>query len=160
MILPATWLLWINTDPNWRKNLREEIIEKHTFTLEITEIRVTGKRITFLLFRRIKKIILTSKLQLQSLYWSFESVGISASRRPGGASVEGSKKKNESKVWSNLYGDLIYTKPGKPEFSISDKVRISKYKRQVFDKGYTPNWQIKWNLNEIDEIWKKCEFTF
>ena len=53
--------------------------------------------------------------------------------------VEGSKKKNESKVWSNLYGDLIYTKPGKPEFSISDKVRISKYKRQVFDKGYTPN---------------------
>ena len=32
------------TDPNWRKNLREEIIEKHTFTLEITEIRVTGKR--------------------------------------------------------------------------------------------------------------------
>ena len=32
------------TDPNWRKDLREEIIEKHTFTLEITEIRVTGKR--------------------------------------------------------------------------------------------------------------------
>ena len=50
------------------------------------------------------------------------------------------KKKNESKVWSNLYGDLIYLKPGKPKFSIGDKVRISKYKRQVFDKGYTPNW--------------------
>ena len=32
------------TDPNWRKDLREEIIENHTFTLEITEIRVTGKR--------------------------------------------------------------------------------------------------------------------
>ena len=54
--------------------------------------------------------------------------------------VEASKKKNESKVWSNLYGDLIYLKPGKPKFSIGDKVRISKYKRQVFDKGYTPNW--------------------
>ena len=54
--------------------------------------------------------------------------------------VEASKKKNESKVWSNLYGDLIYLKPGKPKFAIGDKVRISKYKRKVFDKGYTPNW--------------------
>ena len=54
--------------------------------------------------------------------------------------VRASKKKNESKVWSYLYGDLIYLKPGKPAFTIADKVRISKYKRQVFDKGYTPNW--------------------
>ena len=54
--------------------------------------------------------------------------------------VEASKKKNENKVWSNLYGDLIYLKPGKPKFAIGDKVRISKYKRKVFDKGYTPNW--------------------
>ena len=53
---------------------------------------------------------------------------------------EASKKKNEMKVWSNLYGDLIYLKPGKPKFAIGDKVRISKYKRKVFDKGYTPNW--------------------
>ena len=54
--------------------------------------------------------------------------------------IEASKKKNENKVWSNLYGDSIYLKPGKPKFSIGDKVRISKYKRKVFDKGYTPNW--------------------
>ena len=54
--------------------------------------------------------------------------------------VEASKKKNESKVWSNLYGDSIYLKPGKSKFAVGDKVRISKYKRQVFDKGYTPNW--------------------
>ena len=50
-----------------------------------------------------------------------------------------SKKKNEKKVWSNLYGDSIYLKPGKAKFSIGDHVRISKYKRKVFDKGYTPN---------------------
>ena len=31
-------------------------------------------------------------------------------------------------------------KPEKPKFSVGDKVRISKYKRKVFDKGYTPNW--------------------
>ena len=54
--------------------------------------------------------------------------------------VEASKKKNENKVWANLYGDSIYIKPGQPKFSIGDRVRISKYKRKVFDKGYTPNW--------------------
>ena len=39
-----------------------------------------------------------------------------------------------------MYGDLIYLKPKKPKFSFGDKVRISKYKRRVFDKGYTTNW--------------------
>ena len=28
----------------------------------------------------------------------------------------------------------------KPTFKVGDKVRISKYKRKVFDKGHTPNW--------------------
>ena len=28
----------------------------------------------------------------------------------------------------------------KPEFKVGDKVRISKYKRKLFEKGYTPNW--------------------
>ena len=54
--------------------------------------------------------------------------------------VEASKKKNKSKVWSNLYSDLIYLKPHSSKFAIGDHVRISKYKRKVFDKGYTPNW--------------------
>ena len=54
--------------------------------------------------------------------------------------IEASKKENENKVFANLYGDLIYLKPKKTKFSIGGKVRISKYKRRVFDKGYTPNW--------------------
>ena len=54
--------------------------------------------------------------------------------------VEASEKKNQSKVWSNLYSDSIYTKPGKPTIAIGDKVKIFKHKRQVFDKVYTPNW--------------------
>ena len=54
--------------------------------------------------------------------------------------TEASKKENENKVFANLYGDFIYFKPKKPKFSIGDKVRISKYKRRDFDKGYTPNW--------------------
>ena len=53
--------------------------------------------------------------------------------------IEASKKKNESAVYYNLYGDMEQSS-SKPKFKVSDKVRISKYKRKVFDKGYTPNW--------------------
>ena len=42
-------------------------------------------------------------------------------------------------LYFNLYGDMETSKQ-KPKFKIGDKVRISKYKRNVFDKGYTPNW--------------------
>ena len=40
--------------------------------------------------------------------------------------IEASKKKNEEKVFANLYGDLIYLKPEKQKFAIGNKVRISK----------------------------------
>ena len=52
--------------------------------------------------------------------------------------VEASKKKNEGLVYFNLYGD-IEPMSSKPKFKVGDMV-ISKYKRKVFDKGYTPNW--------------------
>ena len=53
--------------------------------------------------------------------------------------TEASKKKNEGLVYFNLYGDMETSKQ-KPKFIVGDRVRISKYKRKVFDKGYTPNW--------------------
>ena len=53
--------------------------------------------------------------------------------------TESSKKSNEGTVYFNLYGDTETLKK-KPKFKTGDKVRISKYKRNVFDKGYTPNW--------------------
>ncbi|XP_068735762.1 uncharacterized protein [Montipora capricornis] len=53
--------------------------------------------------------------------------------------VEASNKRNEGTVYFNLYGDTETLKQ-KPKFQTGDKVRISKYKRNVFDKGYTPNW--------------------
>ena len=53
--------------------------------------------------------------------------------------IEASKKINEGTVYFNLYGDMEPSS-AKPKFKIGDKVRISKYKRNVFDKGYTPNW--------------------
>ena len=52
--------------------------------------------------------------------------------------TEASKKSNEGTVYFNLYGDMEQV-TSKPKFKAGDKVRISKYKRNVFDKGYTPN---------------------
>ena len=52
---------------------------------------------------------------------------------------EASRNENEDRVYLNLYGqEMLQT--AKPKYKVGDKVRISKYKRKVFDKGYTPNW--------------------
>ena len=72
--------------------------------------------------------------------------------------TEASKKENENKVFANLYVDLIYLKPKKPKFSIGDKVRISKYKRRVFDKGYTPNWTEE--VFVVDKVIPTKPFTY
>ena len=56
--------------------------------------------------------------------------------------IEASKKKNESTVYFNLYGDMEQLS-SKPKFKVGDKVTISKFKRKVIDKGHTPNWTDK-----------------
>ena len=53
--------------------------------------------------------------------------------------VEASKKKNELTVWRTLYPDHLEIHNIKPEFSVGDKVRISK-KKKTFEKGYTTRW--------------------
>ena len=57
----------------------------------------------------------------------------------GWMDAEASKKKSEITVYFNLYGDTGQSS-SKPKFKVGDNVRISKYQRKVFDKGYTPNW--------------------
>ena len=71
--------------------------------------------------------------------------------------TEASKKKNEGVVYFNLYGDMETLKQ-KPKFKIGDKVRISKYKRNVFDKGYTPNWSEE--VFTVDEIQSTVPVTY
>ena len=51
--------------------------------------------------------------------------------------AQASLKKNENKVWLNLYPDV--ERSSDPKFSVGDKVRISK-KKGTFEKGYTPRW--------------------
>ena len=53
--------------------------------------------------------------------------------------VEASKKKNELTVWRTLYPDQLEIRDIKPEFSVGDKVRISK-KKKTFKKEYTTRW--------------------
>ena len=72
--------------------------------------------------------------------------------------TEASKKENRDKVWYNLYGDLIYLKPKKIKFAIGDNVRITKNKRKVFDKGYTPNWTEE--IFIIDNIFSTKPVTY
>ena len=52
--------------------------------------------------------------------------------------IEASKKKNETKVYNNLYPEKK-EKKNKPKFKLGDRVRITKKKR-FFEKGFTPNW--------------------
>ncbi|KAK2548296.1 putative uncharacterized transposon-derived protein F54H12.3 [Acropora cervicornis] len=65
--------------------------------------------------------------------------------------INASKNENEEKVFSILYRDLIDEKVEKPKFEIGDKVRISKCKRKVFDKGYTENWSER-ELLVVDKV--------
>ena len=65
--------------------------------------------------------------------------------------VEASLKKNEDKVFENLYGDQILSgERGASKFRVGDHVRITKFKRKVFDKGFTPNWTEE--IFVVDEI--------
>ncbi|PFX11591.1 putative uncharacterized transposon-derived protein F54H12.3 [Stylophora pistillata] len=64
-------------------------------------------------------------------------------RSIGMTPTEASKKKNENAVFLKLYsiGQAPRAPPNeKPKFAVGDHVRISKFKRKVFDKGFTPNW--------------------
>ena len=73
-------------------------------------------------------------------------------RSIGMTPIQARKPENYGKVYFNLYGDLARDnkKNDKPAFVIGDRVRISKYKRVTFDKGYTPNWTEEVFI--IDEI--------
>ena len=64
--------------------------------------------------------------------------------------IAASNTKNSNQVFANLYSDEIYKKVKKPKFKIGERVRISKYKRKLFDKGFTPNWTEEiFVINEI-----------
>ena len=70
------------------------------------------------------------------------------------APAQASTKKNQSAVYFNLYGNMEQLS-SKPKFKVGDKVRISNYKRKVFDKGYTPNWTEE--IFVVDKIYPQIQ---
>ena len=48
--------------------------------------------------------------------------------------VEASKKKNEKKVWSNLYGDSIYLKPGKKSLKLETMLEFQSIRKRYLIK--------------------------
>ena len=70
---------------------------------------------------------------------------------------EASRKENEDRVYLNLYGQEM-SQTAKPKYKAGDKVRISKYKRKFFDKGYTPNWTEE--IFVVDEIQYTNQITY
>jgi len=64
--------------------------------------------------------------------------------------TEAGDVKNSNHVFANLYLDEIYKEIGNPKFRMGDKVRISKFKRKLFDKGFKPKFTEE--IFVIDEI--------
>ena len=65
--------------------------------------------------------------------------------------TDASKEENELTVWRNLYPDRYKTSRLNPKFSVGDKVRITK-KKKDFEKGYTARWTEEiFTIKEIRE---------
>ena len=61
---------------------------------------------------------------------------------------EASRKKNENKVWKNVYPEFG-SKTLTPKFVIDDNVRITK-KKKTFDNGYTQRWtEVVFKISKI-----------
>ena len=134
--------LWTDKGKEYyNKNMRE-LLEKNNITLYSTENE--EKSSVYERWNRTIKTKMWKQFTVQGIYLDILPKILSQYNNSKHSSIkmtpiEASKKKNESAVYFNLYGDMKQSSP-KPRFKIGDKVRISKYKRKVFDKGYTPNW--------------------
>ena len=136
--------LWTDKGKEYYNENMRELLEKNSITLYSTENE--GKSSVYERWNRTIKTKMWKQFTVQgnTIYLDILPKILSQYNNTKHSSIkmtpiEASKKKNESAVYFNLYGDMKQSSP-KPRFKIGDKVRISKYKRKVFDKGYTPNW--------------------
>lgn len=70
--------------------------------------------------------------------------------------LDASQKKNESKVYKNLYGNLE-KRSVRPKFMLGDYVRIAKRKGK-FSKGYIPRWTEE--IFQISEVQNTVPVTY
>jgi len=93
--------------------------------------------------------IRTNTVYIEILPKILSSYNNSKHRSIGMTPCQAREPQNYGKVYFNLYGDLE-SDNRKPARKVGDRVRISKYKRKTFDKGYTPKWTEE--VFVVDEI--------
>ena len=136
--------LWTDEGKEFYNKHLKELLDKHNITLYSTENEEkssvverwnrTMKNKMWKMFTANNNTVYYDKLD--GLVNEYNNTKHSSMKM---TPAEASNKKNQAAVYFNLYGNL---KPSatKPKYKLGDKVRISKYKRAVFGKGYTPNW--------------------
>ena len=135
--------LWTDKGKGYYKKHMKDLLDKNKITLNSTENEekssVCERWNRTIKTRKWKQFTVQGNTQyldiLPKLVKEYNNTKHSSIKM---TPLEASKKKNEGAVYFNLYGDMVQLS-SKPKFKIGDKVRISKYKRKVFDKGYTPN---------------------
>ena len=130
--------LWTDKGKEYYNKNLKELLNKHNITLYSTENE--GKSSVVERWNRTIKQKMWKQFTAQNTtqYLDINEHNNTKHRAIKMTPVEASKKKNEGIVYFNLYSNMVLT--SKPKFKVGDHVRISKYKRKTFHKGYTPNW--------------------
>ena len=135
--------LWTDKGKEFYNKHLKELLDKHKITLYSTENEEKSsvvERWNRTMKNKMWKMFTTNNNtvyydKLDSLVNEYNNTKYSNIKM---TPAEASSNKNHAAVYFNLYGNLEPS--AKPKCKLGDKVRISKYKRAVFDKGYTPNW--------------------
>ena len=154
--------LWTDKGKEYYNKNMKELLDKNKISLYSTENEEKcsvcerwNRTIKNKMWKRFT--IQNSTEYLDMLPKLVEEYNNTKHRSIGMTPVEASKKKTEGAVYLNLYGKMKRTLT-KPKFKVGDKVRISKYKRPVFDKGYTPNWTEE--IFTVDRIFYTNPITY
>ena len=136
--------LWVDKGKEYYNKNVKDLLAKNNIEIYCTENEEKSsvcerwnRTIKEKMYKRFT--IQTNTVYIDILPKILASYNNSKNRSIGMTSNEAREPENYGKVYWNLYGDLE-SQNRKPSFRIGDTVRICKYKRKTFDKGYTPNW--------------------
>ena len=136
--------LWTDKGSEFYKKHFKDLLNKHNITLYSTEneekssvVERWNRTIKNKMWKRFTAQGNTMYLDiLPKILKQYNNIKHSSIKM---TPTEASKKKNEGTVYFNLFGNLTQSS-SQAKFQVGEKVRISKYKRKLFDRGYTENW--------------------
>ena len=147
-------MLWVDKGKEYYNKNVLDLLAKNDIKIYSTEIEekssVCGRWNRTIKTKMYKQFtIQNSTVYIDILPRILSSYNNSKHRSISMTPLQAREPKNYGKVYFHLYGDLE-SDNRKPAFKKGDRVRISKYKRKTFDKGYAPNWTEE--VFVIDEI--------